>query len=683
MRKLVVSSIVLVFACSKPAPLASEASKGSANDGAAQSPGDASAAAASAASSGTANPDVISQASPPWTGPVTHVLVSGQKVDGSALRKMHSARIGADTTAVTLLQGTSPLHLGERLCEQVVPKRPASMPVLLKPNLGGFEWFKDAKAGGDNGVKGRITDPEFVRGVIHCLKKRGHTAITVAEGWGATHADWQRLIKVSGYEAMALSENVPLVAMDDDGVFDVEGNQPGKPLGISGMEKSAMPTLLMPKILAEHLDHGLYLSLPKMKDHRFGVVSVGIKGMQGTVMTSDAAPAFHQKWRSHRELSAALEEGKKHAPDAREHYVASLTKFATRMVDVLEIEAPDAVLAEGAPAMSGDGFRDLKPSRESVAIGGTNIVAVDKVASQFMGLYDNETLGRELLGHKSSPLLEEAATRFHVDLTHIAVLGNGAVLLTHKRPVHFVAMAGFQIDEPGDSDDAPPIPTAAQATMAAAAPSAFSELKTVHARHLEFAPDADLEAIERAMQAVPSLQFESTTHGDPSGVASRVAVVWNAHAVRFLWHLTQAGLHTDRSRDVSTERARLYEEDCVEIFLAPDPQIPSTYAEIEVGPYGHFFDLWVENAGKKSRTEWSSGLVVKTVQNASSHTATIAMTLTASDITRALKAGAHLPLGLFRMEGAAPRSYLAAFPANTAKPNFHIPSAFGTLVLDP
>ena len=105
------------------------------------------------------------------------------------------------------------------------------------------------------------------------------------------------------YQAMAVEEGVRLVAMNDDGVFDMDGEQPGKPLAVTGMEKTSMPTLLMPKIVAEHLDHGLYIAAPKMKAHRFSVVSLAIKGLQGAVMLSDAAPAHRQKWRSHRELN--------------------------------------------------------------------------------------------------------------------------------------------------------------------------------------------------------------------------------------------------------------------------------------------------------------------------------------------------------------------------------------------
>ena len=63
--------------------------------------------------------------------------------------------------------------------------------------------------------------------------------------------------------------------------------------------------------------------------------------------------------------------------------------------------------------------------------------------------------------------------------------------------------------------------------------------------------------------------------------------------------------------------------------------------------------------------------------------ATIEFTIAAPELIAALTAGAVLPLGLDRMEGGKPRRYLMAFPGRTAKPNFHAPSGFGTLTLDP
>jgi uncharacterized protein (DUF362 family) len=200
----------------------------------------------------------------------------------------------------------------------------------------------------------------------------------VADGFGGKPTDWDRLVDVSGYRTMCADEGVTLVALDDDGVYDVEGTQPGKPLGLTGMERTRIPTLLIPKIVAEHLDHGLFLSLPKLKAHRFAVFSIAVKSLQGVAMYSDAAPAYRQKWRTHKEVGAALELIKKGDPRARATYVAALEKFAQRMVDLFEVETPHAILVDGAPAIGGDGFQVLLPSAELVALGGTNPVLVDR-----------------------------------------------------------------------------------------------------------------------------------------------------------------------------------------------------------------------------------------------------------------------------------------------------------------
>ena len=232
-----------------------------------------------------------------------------------------------------------------------MPNVAVDTPIVLKPNMGGFDWFKTASpANDDDGVRGRITDPEFVRGVVRCLKARGYTHVTIAEGWGARHADWVKLVTVSGYDATGA--RATLVAMDDDGVFDVEGDKPGEMLRVTGMEHTGVPTLMSPKLLAEALNRGLFISLPKIKAHRFAVFSLAIKGTQGTIALSDAAPAFRQKWRMHRELNPYLDARAKNAPEDRAAYVKALEIFSERIADVLEVNTPDVVLAEGAPIMS-------------------------------------------------------------------------------------------------------------------------------------------------------------------------------------------------------------------------------------------------------------------------------------------------------------------------------------------
>ena len=615
--------------------------------------------------------DVMSNASASWdAGPA--VVASGE-VDGEALRTRNRARIAADHSAVTMLKGGSPRELGERLCKQVVPQRPKDTPILIKPNLGGFEWFKDPKtSGGDDGVRGRITDPEFVRGIIHCLKARGHQRITVAEGWGAKHKDWEHLVDVSGYQAMTREEKVPLVAMDDDGVFDVEGDQPGKPLKIRGMEKTHAPTLLMAKVLAEHLEHGLFISAPKVKAHRFGVTSMAIKGGQGVVMLSDASPAFNQKWRMHKELGDALKLLPRDKEAGTKAYLDSLHVFAERMADVLEVASPDVVLAEAAPGMGGDGFGKRWPSAENVAIGGTNPILVDRVGAAFLGLWDNADLARELGGHKTSPLIETAAKRFGVDIAAPAIEGDGAELLATRRPVHFVSMSGFALHSDASAPE----------TGAHAPPAGDEAHPVLHARSVDDGVLTIDGVVDGAWSSAQPVSFDTDWSGARTSTTTRVRAAWSKRALYLLWELEGAGLAVDPTRPVKTEREKLYEEDCVELFFTPDPAQRAKYLEIEVGPLGHFFDLAVDRRTNKSDIGWSSQPEIATKVDREHHRVTIEAAFRAPEIVHALESGKQLPFALYRMEGKAPRLYLAWSPTKTAKPNFHVPEAFGTLVIE-
>jgi uncharacterized protein (DUF362 family) len=598
--------------------------------------------------------DTVSQASAPAGGAP---VVALEKVDGKRLREQHIARLKTDRSAVTVLRGENALELGRRLCEAVVPSRPRDAPVLVKPNLCGFDGFKNvAKSGGDDGVRGRVTDAEFTRGVVQCLKARGHRRITIADGCGNSHEHWRKAVALSGYAAMAAAEQVPLVALDDDGVFDKQGSQPGKPLAITGIEATHVPTLLMPQLLAETLEHGLFISVPKLKAHRYSVVSMGIKGMQGTVMRSEGAPAYNQKWRMHQELKEYLGERKRHEPDNRQKYVRSLELFAERMVDVLEISLPDAVLVEGVPAMAGDGFQNIRKVPGGVAIGGTNPVLVDRVGAQYLGLWNNAELGEQLGGHRTSPLIEVAAKRYGIALEQPVLAGDGIEVLAQPRPVFFKAIAPFSL---------PPAP----------------ELPVVHAKHATEPPliDGRLDAV---WSSAPAASFQTDYAGKPTSIPTTVRFLWQKGALFVLFELGSAGLNVDASFAESRERPQLYEEDCVELFLAPDPQRAQHYYEIELGPLGHFLDLEIDRARKSSRVEWSSGLTVKTSHDAERRTAIIEARLSAPELVSALVAGARLPLALYRMEGTNPRSYLAWRPPRTSKPNFHVPDGFGVLVVD-
>src|SRR5262249_60582943 len=140
------------------------------------------------------------------------------------------------------------------------------------------------------------------------------------------------------------------------GVLDGGAPRRRKPPPVSGIGVPHVPTLLLPRVLAEPLDRGLFLSLPKLKAHRYAVVSIGIKGMQGVVMLSNKAPAYKQKYRMHRELNRYLdlrkgkdEDGGSGTPEEnRALYVASILAFAERITDQTKIATPYPVLREHA-----------------------------------------------------------------------------------------------------------------------------------------------------------------------------------------------------------------------------------------------------------------------------------------------------------------------------------------------
>src|SRR6185503_17148383 len=103
--------------------------------------------------------------------------------------------------------------------------------------------------------------------------------------------------------------------------------------------------------------------------------SLSIKNAMGAVLLADGDPPHRQKWRMHEELGGWMRE---HGDRAA--YVAALERFAERIVDVLELELPDAVLVDGMPPVAGDGFDLEEPLDATVAIGSENPVLADAVA---------------------------------------------------------------------------------------------------------------------------------------------------------------------------------------------------------------------------------------------------------------------------------------------------------------
>ncbi len=204
---------------------------------------------------------------------------------------------------------------------------------------------------------------------------------------------------------------------------------------------------------------------------------------------------------------------------------------------------------------------------------------------------------------------------------------------------------------------------------------------TLSAVHADVPPVLD-GVMDDVWRSAPESRFATDWSGKATPFPTTVRSLWSEHALYMLFTVENTALSSDLTRPITVEREGLYKEDCVELFFTPSPAEPKKYFEIELGPHGHFFDLAIDRKAGTSDVDWSSGAALRTAVDAAAHTAVIEVALTSPDIVRALKRGAKLPIGMFRMEGRGARQYLAWSPTRTPRPNFHVPEAFGTLALE-
>ena len=108
------------------------------------------------------------------------------------------------------------------------------------------------------------------------------------------------------------------------------------------------------------------------------------------------------------------------------------------------------------------------------------------------------------------------------------------------------------------------------------------------------------------------VQWDTDYAGAATGVPTKARFLWSKDGLYVLFEVANTGLNTDPSRPINVERKGLYNEDCVELFLAPDPASPKRYYEVEIGPFGHFFDLAIDKEAGSNDIAWSSGARIAT-----------------------------------------------------------------------
>jgi hypothetical protein len=196
--------------------------------------------------------------------------------------------------------------------------------------------------------------------------------------------------------------------------------------------------------------------------------------------------------------------------------------------------------------------------------------------------------------------------------------------------------------------------------------------------------NADPEEPWTAPEGCTPVRLRSATDGGPPLLATSVTLWYDREALSVLFSgaddLTVAS-HVMRD-------APLYEEDVVEVFLAPESL--QRYFEIEISPNGSIFDATVDSpeGDRRSMTVdrgWTcEGLfaAVRKTSVAGDITLDVIVRIPFASIGRPTPSpGEQWRANFFRIDRHPERGgeFLAWQPTLRTPPDFHVPAKFGTL----
>jgi len=205
-------------------------------------------------------------------------------------------------------------------------------------------------------------------------------------------------------------------------------------------------------------------------------------------------------------------------------------------------------------------------------------------------------------------------------------------------------------------------------------------LPTAYALRLKGQPATDTFPPISAWEKAPAFHFDQDWQGqnpDPQR-ATEVRLLWTPETLFLRFHCNYRNIFVFPDARADGWRYELWDRDVAETFLQPDSSDPLVYREFEVSPNGYWIDLAVSH-GKIE--ELHSGLRRRVIMDEKAKTWTAEMAIPMKFLTTQFDPKNSWRVNFFRIEGETePRFYSTWSPTYSAKPNFHVPSAFGTLV---
>jgi hypothetical protein len=198
----------------------------------------------------------------------------------------------------------------------------------------------------------------------------------------------------------------------------------------------------------------------------------------------------------------------------------------------------------------------------------------------------------------------------------------------------------------------------------------------------DFALTADPNA--RPWKNVPGVIAANGPLGDPTpGHRTEIRSRWTDHNLYFLFICPYEQLNLKPNPSTDTETNKLWTWDVAEAFIGTDFDHIRQYKEFQVSPQSEWVDLDIDRDNPKPEGGWlwNSGFTVKGRIDRAKKVWYGEMKIPIDKIdTRKPKDGLEMRINFYRLQGPGPdRKGIAWQP--THQKNYHVPEAFGRLVL--
>lgn len=206
------------------------------------------------------------------------------------------------------------------------------------------------------------------------------------------------------------------------------------------------------------------------------------------------------------------------------------------------------------------------------------------------------------------------------------------------------------------------------------------------------AADTELSANPDApfWRGVAGVRAENGPLGTPTpGHKTEIRSRWTDKHLYVLFVCPYEKLHLKPNPTTTAETPKLWEWDVAEVFVGGDFDNIRRYREYQVSPQGEWVDLDIDRDHPlpEGGWLWNSGFRVKARLDEANKVWYGEMQIPFASINGpggapfSPRAGAELRINFYRLQGPKPeRAGIAWQP--TGKPSYHVPEAFGRLVLE-